>query len=203
MGLALNARKTEVITYNIKDHLHLKTTSGAELRSVEDFKYLGSWVESTEKDLKIRKALAWQALNKMRSIWKSKLSRDTKVRLLRATVESVLLYGCEAWTMTPTLEKSLNGCYTRMLRAVLDIKWFHHILNSDLYKGMNKVGDMVASRRMQLAGHCFRHKELPASDLILWALTHGVRTRGRRRINYIDLLKRDSGVENDGSWPCV
>jgi hypothetical protein len=197
VGLELNARKTEVMMYNIEDLQHLKTSSGAELKHVRDFKYLGSWVETTEKDIKIRKALAWKALNKMKTIWRSRMTRDTKVRLFRATVESVLLYGSETWTMTPALEKSLNGCYTRMLRTVLDVKWYHHLPNIELYGNMSKVGDTVAARRMQLAGHCFRHKELPASDLIIWAPTQGTRKRGRRRLTYVDILKRDAEVEND------
>ena len=100
--------------------------------------------------------------------------------------------------MTPALEKSLNGCYTRMLRVVLDIKWYHHVPNNEMYGSMSRVGDTVAARRMQLAGHCFRHKELPASDLIIWAPTQGARTRGRRRVTYVDILKRDAGVESDG-----
>ena len=29
------------------------------------------------------------------------------------TVESVLLYSCGAWTITPKLAKELDGCYTR------------------------------------------------------------------------------------------
>ena len=33
-----------------------------------------------------------------------------KERLFVATVESVLLYGSEAWTLTKSLEKQLNGC---------------------------------------------------------------------------------------------
>ena len=49
-----------------------------------------------------------------------------------ATVESVLLYGCEGWTLTPTLQKSLDGCYTRMLRAVLNVDQNIHITNEDL-----------------------------------------------------------------------
>ena len=100
--------------------------------------------------------------------------------------------------MTPALEKSLNGCYTRMLRAVLDIKWYHHVPNSDLYEKVKRVGDKVAAHRMQLAGHCLRHTELSASELILWAPTHGARARRRRRLNYIDVLKQDAGVESEG-----
>jgi len=34
MGLELNAKKTEVMTYNIKDPLRLKVASGAELKNV-------------------------------------------------------------------------------------------------------------------------------------------------------------------------
>ncbi len=41
--------------------------------------------------------------------------RHLKLQLSIATVESVLLYGCEEWTLTSVLEKQLDGCYTRML----------------------------------------------------------------------------------------
>ena len=34
---------------------------------------------------------------------------------------SVILYGCETWTLKPTLQKSLDGGYTRLLCAVLNI----------------------------------------------------------------------------------
>ena len=61
-GLRLNAKKTEVITCNIHmDHPPITTSDGSE-RSVTS-KYLGSWMNSTEQDLKVRKALAWRALN--------------------------------------------------------------------------------------------------------------------------------------------
>ena len=50
------------------------TTDGTEIEWVDDFKYLGSWVESTEKDITVRKTLSWQALNGMSKIWKSEMS---------------------------------------------------------------------------------------------------------------------------------
>ena len=96
----------------------MMTNKGSILKEVDDFnlfKYLGSWIDSTEADIKGRKALAWRALNNMSKIWKSHMSREVKLNFFLATVESVLLYGCEAWTMTTALEKSLDGCYTRML----------------------------------------------------------------------------------------
>ena len=43
----------------------LKTNDGIELEIVEDFKYPGSWVGSTDKDIKVMKAEAWKEQNKM------------------------------------------------------------------------------------------------------------------------------------------
>ena len=99
MGLGINAKKTKGLPLNVEDPAPLHTLDGTELEWVEDFKYLGSWVESTEKDIRIRKALAWQALNKMNSIWNSNMSRNLKTRFFIATIESIFLYGCESWTL--------------------------------------------------------------------------------------------------------
>ena len=116
------------------------------------------------------------------------VSLDTKISFLQATVESVLLYGCESWTLKPTLQKSLDGCYTRMLRVILNIDQNEHVTNKHLYGGLPRLCDKVASRRMKLAGHCHRHQELPASKLVLWEPTHGHRLRGRPTPTYVDIV---------------
>ena len=197
VGLRLNAKKTEVITYNVQpEHPPLTTAEGTALKEVSDFKYLGSWVNSTEQDLKVRKALAWRALNGMSSVWNSNLPRAIKLSFFYATVESVLVYGSECWTLKPTLQKSIDGCYTRMLRVVLNIGTSAHVTNESLYSGILRVSDKIAARRMRLAGHCQRHQELPANKLVLWEPTHGHRSRGRPTSTYVDVLKKDSGARN-------
>ena len=45
---------------------------------------------------------------------------------------------------------------------------------------------------MMLTGHCARHIEEAASDLVLWEPIDGHTKRGRRRWNYIDNLKEDT-----------
>ena len=40
---------------------------------------------------------------------------------------SILLYGCTTWTLTKRLKKKLDGNYTRMLRAILNKSWRHHL----------------------------------------------------------------------------
>ena len=97
VGLGLNAKKTKSLAYNIQNPIPLHTADGTELEWTDDFKYLGSWVDSSEKDISVRKALAWKALNSMMKIWKSGMRRPLKVRFFVATIESILLIGCESW----------------------------------------------------------------------------------------------------------
>jgi hypothetical protein len=196
VGLGLNARKTKSLTFNIDNPKPLHTAAGTELEIEDDFKYLGSWVQSTEKDIKVRKAQAWKALHDMSRIWKSSMDRDLKIRFFIATIESILLYGCESWTLTETQEKSLNGTYTKMLRVAVNTHWSSHTPNTELYGNLPAVSDKIACRRLQLAGHCHRHPELSTQPLVLWEPKHGVRGRGRPRTNFVDSLKRDTGASD-------
>ena len=94
VGLHVNYKKTEYMLYNqpVGD---LVTLGGNKLKQVDNFKYLGSWIQSSEKDMNVRIGQAWIALNKMMKVWKSNLKKHLKVGFFRATVVSVRLYGDE------------------------------------------------------------------------------------------------------------
>ena len=49
-----------------------------------------------------------------------------------------------------------------MLHLVLNIDWSEHIIKRHLYHGILRLNNKVASRRMKLASHYHRHRELPA-----------------------------------------
>ena len=195
IGLHMNAKKTQVMPFNQEDvNFILKSISGDTIAAVEDYLYLGAWMSSSDQDIHVRKALAWSACNKLSKIWKSDLSRYIKVRLFRAIVESILLYGSETWTLTKELTKRLDGTYTRMLRCALNISWKSHTTNEVLYGNIPKLSETIAARRLRLAGHCVRHPELEAAKLVLWAPQQGRSNRGRKRTDYIDALKADTGL---------
>ena len=202
VGLGLNGPKTKYMAYNVDVDQPLCTIDGTTLEQKDDFKYLGSWADSSQKDIDVRKGLAWKALNDMNSIWRSEMNPMLKRNFFAATVESILLYGCEAWTLTKSMEKSLDGTYTRMLRRVLNVHWSDKMTNVTLYGGLPKLSDKIAARRLRLAGHCQRHPDLGAHRLILWEPTHGQRGRGRPATTYVDQLKRDAGVSDtrELSW---
>ena len=136
IGLYVNAKITEYVCY--KQNGEIKDLKGTALKEVEYFTYLGSNISSTEKDVMIRIAKAWSALNRFRTIWKSSLPDNTKRTFFRAVVESVLIYGSTAWTLTKHLEDKLDGTYTRMLRAILNKSWKQHPTNDQLYGNIPK-----------------------------------------------------------------
>ena len=195
IGLGINAKKTKVMPINAEETtVGVTTKDGTVLEVVNDFIYLGAWIASTQHDIKVRRAKTWKALNSMDKVWRSSMNSDTKRRLFVSTVESVLLYGCETWTLTVADEKALDGLYTRLLRRALNVSWEEHVRNVDLYGNLPRLSDKIRERRMKLAGHSVRHPELVASGLVLWEPAHGSRSAGGRCATYIDALKRDTGL---------
>ena len=196
VGLFCNAKKTEVQAFNQEQSVEIRAKDGETLKVVDNFKYLGAWTKSSESDISVRKALAWTACHKLRRVWSSKLRRQIKERLFLATVESVLLYGAETWTLTKTMEKQLNGCYTRMLRMAFGVSYKDHLTNFQLYGDLPQLSTKIRQRRMRLAGHCWRHPEEIANTLVLWEPQEGTRNRGLQRTTYVDNLLQDTGMEN-------
>ena len=52
------------------------------------------------KDIDIRKAKAWKALDELNVIWKFTLPEKLKRSFFKAVVEPVLTYGSSTWTLT-------------------------------------------------------------------------------------------------------
>ena len=100
IGLYVNAHKTEYICYNQTGDI--STLEGTPLKLVDKFTYLGSSVESTEKDIETRITKAWIAMNRLSIIWKSDLTDKMKRSFFQAAVTSILLYGSTTWTLTKT-----------------------------------------------------------------------------------------------------
>ena len=72
----------------------------------------------------------------------------------------------ETWTVTKKIGKALDGWYTIVLRAALDISWKSHITNRELYGDLPKITAKITNRRLRFAGHCKRRKGSVVSNLI-------------------------------------
>ena len=106
-GLHINNSKTEYIRFN-QDEGDLKAFNGESLQNADDCLYLGSWIDCCSKAVNVRTGKAWSALHKLDTVWKSEHSDGLKIAFFRAMVETVLLYGSTAWTLTQFLDKKLE-----------------------------------------------------------------------------------------------
>ena len=61
VGLRLNAKKTEMMLFNQNVQMDIMSRDGNKIKVVDNFKYLGGWMNSSEKDFEVRKAQAWSA----------------------------------------------------------------------------------------------------------------------------------------------
>ena len=171
----------------------ISTLEGTPLKLVDKFTYLGSSVESTEKDIETRLTKAWTAINRLSIIWKSDLTDKMKRSFFQAAVTSILLYGCTTWTLTKRLEKKLDGNYTRMLRAILNKSWQQHTTRHQLYGHLPPITKTIQVRRTRHAGHCWRSRDELIRNVLLWIPTHGRAKAGRPARTYIQQLCEDTG----------
>ena len=171
----------------------ISTLEGTPLKLVDKFTYLGSSVESTEKDINARLTKAWTAINRLSIIWKSDLTDKMKRSFFQAAITSILLYGCTTWTLTKRLKKKLGGNYTRMLRAILNKSWRQHPTRHQLYGHLPPITKTIQVRRTRHAGHCWRSRDELIRDVLLWTPTHGRAKAGRPAWTYIQQLCEDTG----------
>ena len=116
-----------------------------------------------------------------------------KHSFFQAEVVSILLYVCTTWTLTKRLEKKLDGNYTRMLQAILNMSWQQNPTKHQLYGRLPPITKIIKVRQTRHAGHCWRSRDELLSDVLLWAPTYGQARAGRPARTYIQQICEDSG----------
>ena len=145
---------------------------------------------STEKDFNQRKGLAWP----LDKIWKAAhLTVKLKINILKASVWSILLYGCETWTINETLANKINSFATSCFRIILNIKKLDKIPNLDIYRTINEdpLIHTVHQRQLRWIGHALRKdKNEPTRIFALYepVPSHGKTKRGKQKQTHLEYI---------------
>nr|KAG5696667.1 hypothetical protein BaRGS_023076 [Batillaria attramentaria] len=147
-GLKINRRKTELMKINTTANTPV-TVGGESIREVESFVYLGSVVDGqggTDRDVTARIGKARAAMVMLKNIWASKVvSIRTKLRIFNSNVKSVLLYGCETWRTTKTMQQKIQTFLNTCLRRIFNLPWPEKIRNEELWE---RAGQEPAARQI-------------------------------------------------------
>ena len=86
------------------------------------------------------------AIVRLMTIWKSnKISIQTKILLYKSLVLSIMLYGCETWTLTEYLERRIIAFETKPYSHILGISYREHKTNVFVY---NTIEDIVEKQNI-------------------------------------------------------
>ncbi|XP_076058860.1 uncharacterized protein LOC143035786 [Oratosquilla oratoria] len=130
-GLDVSLRKTEVLHQSgpqINYHQPHITIGDTELKSTQQFTYLGSTISSDtriDKEIDNRLSKANSSFGRLcKRVWNNKnLKSKTKIHVYRTVVLTNLLYGSETWMTYRSHIHFLERFQKRCLRNILNIDW--------------------------------------------------------------------------------
>ena len=110
------------------------------------------------------------------------------VRLVKAMVFPVVMYGCESWTVKKAEPQRMDAfelwCWRRLLRVLWTARRSNQSILKDISPGCSLEGLML-KLKLQYFGHLMRRVDSLEKTLMLGG-TGGRRRRGRPRMRWLD-----------------
>ena len=121
------------------------------------------------------------------SILKSRdITLSTKVRLVKAMVFPVVMYGCESWTVKKAEHQRIGAfelwCWIRLLRGPWTARRSNQSILKEISPGCS-LGELLLKLKLQYSGHLMWRVDSLEKTLMLGV---GRRRRGRQRMRWLD-----------------
>jgi len=94
-------------------------TDNRSFERVEEFKYLGTTLNSIPEEMKSILKSGNACYHSVQNLFSSSiLSKNLKIKIYRTIILPVVLYGCETWLLTLREERRLRVFENRVLRRI-------------------------------------------------------------------------------------
>ena len=143
---------------------------GEIMETVTDFLFLGSSITADgdcSHEVKRPLLLGRKAVTNIDSILKSRdMTLPAKVRLVKAVVFPVVMYGCESWTIKKAECQRIDACELWCWRRLLRVAWTARRSNQSILKEINPEYSLEGLMlKFQYFGHLMRKSQLTRKDL--------------------------------------
>ena len=123
------------------------------------------------------------------SIFKSRdITLPTKVRLAKAVVFPLVMYGCESWNVKKAEHQRIDAfelwCWRRLLRVPWTARRSNQSILKEISPGISLEGLML-KLKLQYFGHLVRSVDSLEKTLMLGGIG-GRRRRGQQRMRWLD-----------------
>ncbi|VDP02074.1 unnamed protein product [Heligmosomoides polygyrus] len=204
-GIRLIVKKTEYLKTDVTESSSIKFTD-IELPRTLVFKNLGSAVATAscltvEVNSRVIAACSkWCSLTGV--ICDRKIPEHLKLKIYRAAVLPVAMYGVECWPSTREVETLLSVMETKMLRWTAGVTRMDRIRNDAIQQkfGVAPIADRMRKARLRWYGHVLRGKDGSVRNIGLNFEVIGQRPRGRSKQRWSDTSHMDlmaAGVRPD------
>ena len=134
------------------------------------------------------------------SIWKSRdITLPAKVRLVKAMVFPVVMYGCESWTVKKAecriIDASELWCWRRLLRVPWNARRSNRSNLEEINSGCSLEGLML-KLKLQYFGHLMQRVDSLEKTLMLGGIG-GRRRKGRQRKRWLDGITNSMDMNLD------
>ena len=189
VGLKLNIQKTKIMASGPITSWEI---DGETVETVSDFIFGGSKITADgdcSHEIKRRLLLGRKVMTNLDSIFKSRdITLPTKVRLVKAMVFPVVMYGCESWTVKKAECRRIDAfelwCWRRLLRVPWTARRSNQSILKEISPGISLEG-MMLKLKLQYFGHLMRRVDSLEKTLMLGGIG-GRRRRGRQRMRWLD-----------------
>ena len=179
VGLKLNIQKTKIMA---SGPITSWKIDGETVETVSDFSFLGSKI-TTDGDCshEIKRLLGRKVMTNLDNILKSRdITLPAKVRLVKAMVFPVVMYGCESWTVKKAECRRIDAfevwCWRRLLRVPWTARRSNQSILKEISPGISLEG-MMLKLKLQYFGHLMQRVDSLEQTLMLGGIG-GRRRRG-------------------------
>ena len=133
----------------------------------------------------------------------SDITLPTKIRLVKAMVFPVVMYGCESWTTKKAEHQRTDAFELWCWRRFLRVPWTARRSNQSILNEISpeKLEELMLKLKLQYFGHLMRRTDSLEKTLMLRKIG-GRRRRRRQRMSWLDGItdSMDMSLSNSGSW---